>query len=223
MHSLDSLLSLWEQYLPSLLLGCQLTLEVTGIGVAAGLILGVAIGSARAADVPVLRSLARGYVDLLRGTPLLVQIFFIFFALPILIQVNLRPLTAGTIAVALNAGAYFSEVVRSALLTIPTSQLQASQALGLSRLATMRHVVGPQAFLVALPGILNQVTISLKDTSLLAVISVNELTHRGEVIIAATFDALQIWAVVAILYLLMNAALTLFGGHLENRLRRYTA
>jgi glutamine transport system permease protein len=150
-----------------------------------------------------------------------VQIFFIFFGIPNVIQHPIAPLVAGIAAIAINSGAYFSEIIRGALQAIDTGQIEASKSLGLNWYQTIRHVIGPQAMLVALPSLGNQFIISLKDTSLLAVISVEELTRNGQIIIAATFRAFQIWILVAILYLIMTGVAAALLNRLETRLGAY--
>jgi glutamine transport system permease protein len=209
-------------HLPDLIAGALKTLEITAIGITAGFVLGVVVGFIRAYRIPVLSQLARVYVDVIRGTPLLVQIFFIFFGIPTAVHVTLAPLLAGLIAIAINSGAYFSEIIRGAVLAIPRGQREAASAMGLNWWHSLRHVIWPQAFLVALPALGNQIIISVKDTSLLAVISVEELTRKGQIIISATFEAFQIWLLVALLYLVMTGTMSVLLSRLERRLSTYT-
>lgn len=219
----DNLWSLTIEFLPQLLRGARTTILIALIGVSIGLTFGMLLGFARAYRVPVLSQLTRVYVDLVRGTPLLVQIFFIFFGIPTATGIILAPLEAGLIAIAINSSAYFSEVIRGAVLGIPKGQREAASALGLGWLKTLRHVVWPQAFLTALPGLGNQFIISIKDTSLLAVISVEELTRNGQIIISATFRAFQIWLLVALIYLAITGTLSVLLTRLERRMSGYVA
>jgi glutamine transport system permease protein len=208
------------QYTPRLLRGALETIRITFIGVSLGFLIGALVGIARAYKTPILNRLSRYYVNIIRGTPLLVQIFFIFFGIPNIIQRPIAPLVAGIAAIAINSGAYFGEIVRGSLLAIPRGQVEAARSLGLNWLQTIRYVIGPQALLVALPPLGNQFIISLKDTSLLAVISVEELTRNGQIIIAATFRAFQIWILVAIIYLILTSISASLLERLEVRLSR---
>jgi glutamine transport system permease protein len=209
------------QYLPRLLMGAVETIRITFFGVGLGFLIGILTGVIRAYKVQILHRIAKFYIDIIRGTPLLVQIFFIFFGIPNVIQHPIAPLVAGVAAIAINSGAYFSEIIRGALQAIDPGQIEASKSLGLNWYQTIRHVIGPQAMLVALPSLGNQFIISLKDTSLLAVISVEELTRNGQIIIAATFRAFQIWILVAIIYLVMTGAAAALLNRLETRLGTY--
>ncbi len=219
----DNLWALTVEFLPQLLRGARMTILIALIGVSVGLVVGMLVGFTRAYRVPVLSQILRVYVDLVRGTPLLVQIFFIFFGIPTATGLRLDPLAAGLIAISVNSSAYFSEVIRGAVLAIPKGQREAASALGLGWFKTLRQVVWPQAFLVALPGLGNQFIISIKDTSLLAVISVEELTRNGQIIISATFRAFQIWLLVALIYLAITGALTVLLSYLERRMSKYVA
>lgn len=208
------------QYTPRLLRGALETIRITIIGVSLGFLIGALVGIARAYKTPVLNQLSRYYVNVIRGTPLLVQIFFIFFGIPNIIQRPIAPLVAGVAAIAINSGAYFGEIVRGSLQAIPRGQVEAARSLGLNWFQTIRYVIGPQALLVGLPPLGNQFIISLKDTSLLAVISVEELTRNGQIIIAATFRAFQIWILVAIIYLILTSISAALLERLEVRLSR---
>jgi glutamine transport system permease protein len=217
----DNFLQIAIQYLPRLLRGALETIRITLIGVSLGFALGLLTGIVRAYKIPIANRIARYYVLIIRGTPLLVQIFFIFFGIPNLIQRPIPPLTAGILAIAINSGAYFGEIIRGALQAIPRGQIEASRSLGLNMVQTIQHVIGPQAMLVALPSLGNQFIISLKDTSLLAVISVEELTRDGQIIIAATFRAFQIWILVALLYLVLTGISATVLMRVEERLGRF--
>jgi len=217
----DDLLQIAIQYLPRLLVGALQTIKITSIGVSLGFILGLIIGFCRAYKVPLVTQLGQVYVAIIRGTPLLVQLFFIFFGLPSLTGSAIPPLVAGISAITINSGAYFSEIVRGAVQSIRKSQVEAGRSLGLGWFKTMRFVIWPQAFINALPSLGNQFIISLKDTSLMAVISVEELTRNGQIIIAATFRAFQIWLLVALIYLVMTGLLSIILNQVEKKFSRY--
>lgn len=217
----ENLFDITVQYLPRLLRGAGETLKLTAAGVSFGFIIGVFVGIARAYEIPVLDRISRFYIAIIRGTPLLVQVFFIFFGLPGILGRVIHPMVAGIVAISINAGAYFAEIIRGAVQSIHRSQIEASRSLGLNWFRTMRYVVWPQALLRALPSLGNQFIISLKDTSLLAVISVEELTRNGQIIIAATFRAFQIWLLVALIYLVMTNTASFALNRLENKLKRH--
>ena len=216
-----SVLDVALTHLPALLRGVGLTLVIAAIGVSGGLALGIAAGFARAYAVPVFAQACRIYMDTIRGTPLLVQILFLFFGLPSIVGCPIPPLAASIAAIMVNSGAYFGEVIRGAVEAIPRGQIEAARSLGLSWPGTIRHVVWPQAILLALPGLGNQLVTSLKDTSLLAVIGVEELTRNGQVIIAATFRAFEVWVLVALLYLVLTSVALLLLRRIEQVRARY--
>lgn len=198
--------------LPFLLQGAALTLLIAGLGLLGGFALGFAAGLAQTYGGKVLTHLARLYIGLIRGTPLVVQVMFIYFALPILLSVKIDSVTAAVIAIALNSGAYIAEIVRGALLSIARGLFEAGLAMGLPFRDVLLHVVGPLALRRMIPSLGNQCITSLKDTSLFIVIGVGELTRRGQEVIADTYRAVEIWTAVAIIYLII---LTLMSNGLR--------
>ncbi|MBN1618489.1 amino acid ABC transporter permease [Candidatus Dojkabacteria bacterium] len=208
-------------YFPRLLRGAVETIRITIMGISIGIVIGILVGIIRAYKIPIVHQIFQCYVDLIRGTPLLVQVFFIFFGLPSIIDRPIPALLAGVSAIAINSGAYFSEIIRGALLSVSSGQMEAAQSLGLSRLQAIYHIIGPQAFLIALPSLSNQFIISLKDTSLLAVISIEELTRNGQIIIAATFRSFQIWVLVGMIYLSLTSIFAVIFRRMETRLRTH--
>jgi arginine/lysine/histidine/glutamine transport system substrate-binding/permease protein len=207
------------QSLPSLLQGALVTLQLTIFSVVLGLISGSLIGIFRLSHIAPVRWLARAYVDFFRGTPLLVQIFMIYFGLPAIIQdlginFSFNRFVAAVIALTLNSAAYIAEIVRAGIQSIETGQSEASQSLGLSSVQTMRYVIFPQAFRRMLPPLGNEFISMLKDTSLVAVIGFEELFRKGQLIVAGNYRAFEIYAAVAIVYL----CLTLISSQLFSRL-----
>lgn len=205
--------------LPHLLDGAQLTMYITILGLAGGMALGVLAGIFQALRLPVLRDVAFIYVSMIRGTPIVVQAMFIYFALPLAIGLRLDALPAAIICLAINAGAYIAEITRGALLSIHKGLTDAGLALGLSRLQVLIYIVGPLAFRRMIPPLGNQFIIGLKDTSLFIVIGVGELTRQGQEIMASTFRALEVWTAVAILYLIMTSLLALAMRMIERRMK----
>jgi glutamine transport system permease protein len=217
----NDFLSIVLYYSPQLLRGALHTIWLAIVGVSLGFVVGTLTSLPRVYKIPILNQLAHVYVEVYRGTPLLVQIFFLFFGIPTVTGVTIEPVTAGIAAIALNSGAYFSEILRGAILAIPKGQVQAARAMGLSGWKTLRYVVALQALHLALPALGNQAIISLKDTSLLAVISVVELTRSGQLIISDTFLAFQIWFLVALLYFVITSVLSLILRKTEVRINRF--
>jgi arginine/lysine/histidine/glutamine transport system substrate-binding/permease protein len=195
--------------LPSLLRGALATLQLTVLSVFFGMIGGSLIGIARISPSAPVRWATRVYVDFFRGTPLLVQIFTIYFGLPALIPgFNLGRLGAAVLALSLNSAAYIAEIVRGGIQSIDFGQAEAAQSLGMGPVQTMQYVIFPQALRRMLPPLGNEFITLLKDTSLVAVIGFEELFRRGQLIVATNYRAFEIYAAVALIYL----ALTLLSS-----------
>lgn len=205
--------------MPTLLVGARVTIIITLVGLAGGMILGVVAGTMRAYGGAVLNTIALAYIELIRGTPMLVQVMFIYFALPMLANIRVDPLSAAITAIMINAGAYIAEIVRGALLSVNKGLREAGLALGLPTWKVLFYIIGPLAFRRMIPPLGNQFIISLKDTSLFIVIGVGELTRQGQDIMSTTFRAVEVWAAVAILYLIMTGTMTLALRITEKRMR----
>lgn len=206
-----------EKALPILLLGAGVTIEITAVSVFIGFCIGLFVGIARICKVKVLRILAGIYADCIRGTPLLVQIFLIYFALPILTEHRVEPFVAAVAACGINSGAYVSEIFRAGIQAIDVGQMEAGRSLGLSWWQTMYYVILPQAVRNILPPLGNEFIAMLKDSSLVSVIGFEELTRRGQLIIAQTYGSFEIWSTVAILYLIMTLAISRVVAMLEKK------
>lgn len=206
-----------EKALPILLLGAGVTIEITAVSVFIGFCIGLFVGIARICKVKVLRILAAIYADCIRGTPLLVQIFLIYFALPILTGQRVEPFVAAVAACGINSGAYVSEIFRAGIQAIDVGQMEAGRSLGLSWWQTMYYVILPQAVRNILPPLGNEFIAMLKDSSLISVIGFEELTRRGQLIIAQTYGSFEIWSTVAILYLIMTLAISRVVAMLEKK------
>jgi glutamine transport system permease protein len=205
--------------MPALLSGVRLTILITIAGLAGGLVVGFIAGLMRAYGNVILNGIAFAYVELIRGTPIVVQVMFIYFALPVLADVRVNPMTAAITAIIVNAGAYIAEIVRGSFLSVHKGLKEAGLALGLPMWQVLVYVVGPVAFRRMIPALGNQFIVSLKDTSLFIVIGVGELTRQGQEIMAANFRAVEIWTAVAVLYLLMTGTMTLVLRVTEKRMR----
>lgn len=204
--------------MPELLQGAKLTIYITLVGLAGGILVGILFGLMRTYGNALLRTLATAYIGLVRGTPIVVQVMFIYFALPMLINLRVDPLTAAITAIVVNSGAYIAEIVRGGFQSVAKGLYEAGLALGMARWRVLCFVVGPIAFRRMTPALGNQFIVSLKDTSLFIVIGVAELTRQGQEIMASNFRAVEVWTAVAILYLLMIGALSLVLRIIEKRM-----
>ena len=206
-----------QRALPILLMGAGVTIEITAFSVAIGFFIGLFVGIARISQFKILRIMAAVYADCLRGTPLLVQIFLIYFALPMAIGQRVEPFIAAVAACGINSGAYVSEIFRAGIQAIDVGQMEAGRSLGLTWWQTMRFIILPQAFKNILPPLGNEFIAMLKDSSLVSVIGFEELTRRGQLIIAQTYGSFEIWMTVAVLYLIMTMAISRIVAFLEKR------
>lgn len=214
---MDLNVQLMVDSLPLLLAGAGITVEITAISVALGLIIGCLVGIARLCSLKPLRYLANVYVDFIRGTPLLIQIFLVYFALPGIIGQRVDPFFAAIAACSINSGAYIAEIFRAGIQSIDKGQMEAGRSLGLNWVQTMRYIIMPQAFKRIIPPLGNEFIAMLKDSSLVSVIGFEELTRRGQLIIARTYASFEIWMIVAIIYLVMTFAVARLVGALERR------
>lgn len=205
--------------LPLLAVGALVTIEITAMSVAIGVLIGLFVGIAELSRYWYLRVPAKIYVDFVRGTPLLVQIFIIYFALPIILGVRVEPFAAAVAACSINSGAYVAEIFRAGIQSIDKGQMEAGRSLGMTWTQTMRHIIIPQAFRRTIPQLGNEFIAMLKDSSLVSVIGFEELTRKGQLIIASTYGSLEIWTAVAVIYLIMTLSITRFVAYLEKRFK----
>ncbi|HEY9879724.1 MAG TPA: amino acid ABC transporter permease [Leptolyngbyaceae cyanobacterium] len=206
--------------LPSLLKGAVVTLQLTACSVIFGLVGGTLLGMARLSALTPLRWFARAYIDFFRGTPLLVQIFMIYFGLPALAKGLGFTFTfdrwgAAVLALSLNSAAYLAEIVRAGIQSIEKGQREAAESLGLSSVETLQYIIFPQAFRRMIPPLGNEFITLLKDTSLVAVIGFEELFRRGQLIVATSYRAFEVYIVVALVYLILNTLSSQFFSFLE--------
>ncbi|HLS17435.1 MAG TPA: glutamine ABC transporter permease GlnP [Paenalcaligenes sp.] len=204
--------------LPPLVQGAKLTLYITVMGLIGGMIIGFLLGLMRAYGNPLLHLIASVYIELVRGTPIVVQVMFIYFALPVLIGVRVDPLAAAIASIVVNSGAYIAEIVRGSFQSVAKGLHEAGLALGMPEWQVLTSVVGPVAFRRMIPPLGNQFIVSLKDTSLFIVIGVGELTRQGQEIMASNFRAVEIWTAVALFYLLMIGVLSAVLRLIEKRM-----
>lgn len=203
-------------YLPSLLDGAWVTVQVTALSAALGTIVAFTMGIGRLSRRRPVRWLAGAYIEFFRGTSALVQLFWLFFALP-LFGVRLEPLTAGVLALGLNIGAYGGEVVRGAVQAVPRAQTEATIALNMTLVQRLRHVILPQAVIAMLPPFGNLMIELLKATALVSLITLSDLTFEGQILRAATGETAEIFLVVLAMYFVMAGVITLAIRALERR------
>ena len=203
--------------LPSLLSGAVVTIELTLGAAVVALLAAFSAGLARLSPSRFQRSLARIYVDIFRGTSALVQLFWVYFALPLL-GISLDAMTAGILVLGLNAGAYGSEVVRGAIKSVPREQVEAAIALNLSERQTLWRIVLPQAILTMIPPFGNLLIELLKGTALVSLITLSELTFRGQMLRTAMLRSGEIFGLILLLYFLLSLIITFGMRRLEQRL-----
>ncbi|MDD3305656.1 MAG: amino acid ABC transporter permease [Acetobacterium sp.] len=213
-----SILELIVQYWPRLIAGLGLTVEITIISLILAGILGMVFGLLSVSKRKGLRAIALVYVDIVRGTPLLVQAFFIYFGIPAALGIQSDPVVSGVITLSLNAGGYLAEIVRGGIESISRGQMEAARSLGLPYGMAMRSVILPQAIRTMTPALINQCIITLKDTSLLSVIGVTELTQTGRLIIANNYQSFEVWAIVAMMYFIIIMILSKISKRIERKM-----
>jgi polar amino acid transport system permease protein len=204
------------QSIPFLLRGAVYTVQVSVLAIVFGLVLGWLLGLAAVSGVPALHAVSWAYVQFIRGTPLLIQIFLIYFGLPVL-GLNLPAYWSGVIALGLNSGGFQAEIVRAGIESIDRGQTEAARSIGMSRFKTLVFILVPQTIRRVLPPLTNELITLTKSSSLLSAIAALELTHAGQLIIARTFAPFEIYAAVAVIYLAMVAVLSRGSAFLEKR------
>jgi glutamine transport system permease protein len=199
-----------------------LTLELTAGAVAIGVVIGLFMALGRLSKITVLRGAALTYIDFFRGTPLLVQIFLVYFLIPKLLHWQTLPdnyqYIAGIIAMGLNSGAYIAEIFRAGIQSIDRGQTEAARSLGMTHAQAMRYVILPQAFKRVIPPLGNEFIALLKDSSLLSIIAIEELFYSGKIIAGRTFQPIPMYITVALYYLLMTQLISQWVAYMERRL-----
>lgn len=221
-----SLYYMWK-IMPLLLLGAVMTLFLTAISVFNGIIIGTFAGMARIVRVRLINFVAALYVNFIRGTPLLVQIFMIHFGLPPVLgslfadgrPIPLNPFFSALTALSINSGAYVAEIIRAGIQSIDRGQMEAARSLGMSYWQAMRHVILPQAIKRVIPPLGNEFIAMLKDSSLVSVIGMEELVRKAQVIVTRTYRPTETWLGVGLVFLMMTLPFTKLVAWLERRLK----
>ena len=204
-----------------LVMGLKVTIPLTVLAFGAGLLIALVVAMIRELEIPVLTQICKLYVWIFRGTPLLVQLFIIFFGLPA-VGITLDAFPAAVIAFSLNEGAYTSEIMRGAISAIPKGQYEAGYSVGMNYFQIMFRIVLPQAFRVAFPPLFNELIALVKNTSLAASITVSEMFREAQKIAARTFEPFALYCEVALIYLIICTVLTRLQVYGEKRLSTFT-
>ena len=196
----SAVLSRW----PEFWIGTQATVFYSIVSLSLAVTIGLLVALARLSFIPPLRWIARFYIDFVRGTPALVQIFFVYFGMPAL-GVNISAPVAAVIALAINSGGYLAEIFRGGIVSVDRGQCEAARSLGMSHWDAMRRIILPQAGLRVIPAAAGEFTNLVKGTSLLSTISVLELTRVAQVVVGVTFRPIEAYIAIAVIYFMLNA------------------
>lgn len=204
---------------PFILKGALLTFEISILAFLGGLVLSIIIGSIREnKNIPVIiNRIINIYIDIFRGTPLLIQLFFIYYGLPS-IGINLDGFTAGILGLSLNSAAYMTEIIRSGIMAVEVGQIEAAKVLGYKKGQILFYVVYPQAIRIILPTLMNSFSTILKESSLVSVLAITELTRSGQLIYTRTYRAFEIYLVLGFLYFIMTYAVSIISKKLEKKI-----
>ena len=219
------MVSILQTYSLMLLKSLGYTMLLTLLALFFAMIIGLIFALFNVSHNKILNVIGTIYIDAIRGVPLIVLAYFIYFGVPQAIKMigaagfKLPALQAGTIALSMNCGAYMAEIFRAGIQSIDKGQMEASRSLGLTYGMSMRSVVLPQAFKVMIPSIINQFIITLKDTSILAVIGYPELTNMGKTISGNTFKSLETWAIVGVMYMIVIITLSKAAKAIERKMK----
>lgn len=204
-------------FLPAFIDGAWMTVKLSILSLAIGLLLGIAGGLCKVSESKLLRNIAFAYTWIFRGTPLLVQLFILYFGLPQL-GIQLEPFEAGILGLALNTGAYCTELVRSGIQAIDKGQMEAARSLGMSKSISMIRIIGPQASKIMIPPLVNQFITTIKNSSMVSLITIAELFRTGETIITTTFRSFEVYTIIGVIYLVINSLLMAVAYRLEKGL-----
>lgn len=198
---------------PVLLAGLRITLLLTLASVVLAVVIGAPIAVMRTSAIAPLRWVAHGYISVVRGVPLIALMFVIYFGIVSVLRVD--AFTAGVLGLGIHTSAYVAEIFRSGFLAVPRGQTEAARSIGMSRVVTVRRVVGPQAIRVVIPALANQMIITLKDSAVASFITVDELFLRAQRLSAANFQPLAFYVIVSVYYLIVVGLMTLGANRME--------
>ncbi len=205
------------EYLPALLLGALISVELTVCVMGLSLVFGLVLALAKLSRSRVMSTAANVYIEVIRGTPCLLQLFYIYFVLPS-VGIRVEPFLAGVLGLTINYSAYLAEVYRAGIAAVPRGQVEASQALGMSRRKMLRLIILPQAIRVVIPPLGNYFISLFKDTSLVSTVTVRELMFTGQIIASMNFQYFTIFTIIGIIYFGLSYPSALFVKFLERRM-----
>jgi len=215
---MEKLLHNIKEFLPSLIKGTQFTVEITFFAIIVSTLFGFVFSQCLISKRLYLNKPVRVFINIIRGTPLLVQMFYVYFVLPDL-GIKLGAMESGILALSICYGAYHAEIFRSGIISIPIGQWDAAKSIGLRYHQIMSRIILPQAARIILPPMGTSYIILLKDSSLASVITVRELTRSGQLIASTTFENLTVFTMVAIIYIILTQLLALFTHSMEKKYR----
>lgn len=198
----------------------MVTIKISILGMTFGLLGGVMLGilSSNQIKTSIVTDFIFMYVTLIRGIPLFVQLFLIYYGVPEIINININPTTAGVATLAINSSAYLTEVIRASIDSIPNGQWNISKSLGYSQIKTLRYIILPQAIKIALPGIINELSALIKESGVLMIIGVPELLKISKDIVARELKPIEIYSITALIYLCLTSILAFIGRNLEKKI-----
>ena len=219
-----NLFGVFNEVYPTLLEGLGMTIQITVISLLIAMVLGIFVCLMNISHNVVLRSIAKFYIWLIRGTPMLVQAFYFYFAVPQLIQsvtgsqFRITVFTASLITLTLNAGAYISEIFRGSIESVNKGQMEAARSLGLNYAKSMQKIIRPQAVRICLPSLVNQFIITLKDSTILYAIGLSEVMYHAKIYVGRTMESFATYTWVAIFFLLIVTVLSFISRAVERRM-----
>lgn len=211
--------SVWANIIsfsPTLLKGTAITIELTIISLVISLVIGMLVALGKITHNKIINSICNIYISIIRGTPLLVQLMYVYFVFPEF-GITLSAFQAAVIALSVNESAYLAETFRAGILSVPTGQTEAAKAIGMNYAKSMRRIILPQAIKNVIPAIGNSAIVLIKNSSLAAVITVSELMHNGNLLAASTYQNIQIFTMVAVVYWILHYPLAVLVKYLEKR------
>ena len=208
------------KYIPMLLDGVKWTIILTLLAVSFGVLLGLITALMRMSRFKVISFIATCYIEVVRGTPIMVQLFLIYFGLPQVLGFNIPELISAVIALAFNSGAYVAEIIRAGIQAVDRGQTEASYSLGMNNTMTMRYIIIPQAIKNILPALVNEFITLIKESSVVSVIGLTELTRKATIISSITYKPFEPLIIIAGIYFIMTFSLSKFMGRIERRMKK---
>lgn len=215
---MDLFLKIFQESLPSLLSGLRITVIMAILSLFFASIVGLIMCIFSISRFRLLKAISTTYIYVIRGIPLMILGLFLYFGVGAALQIRFDPMVAAIIALTINAGAYMAEIFRAGIQAIDFGQMEAARSLGLNYFKAMKRVILPQAVKIMIPSIMNQFITTIKDTSILSVVSVRELTLSGQIIIANNYRPFEVYAIVALMYFVFITILTMISKQMERKL-----